>query len=105
MPSSRNCSEVCVKSARQDVILEACWLRPRPISVRNVWTSGTKGVGGGMYWRSGRSWWRSRSCGVGDDRVRDSGKVESGRNVACLHSMVKVPSCSIVSRASNGLRG
>lgn len=28
--------------------LEACWLRPRPITVRKVCTSGTKGVGEGI---------------------------------------------------------
>jgi hypothetical protein len=37
-----------VKRAFQEGILEACWLRLRPMRVRNVCVSGTKGVGGGI---------------------------------------------------------
>lgn len=49
MPSSRSCDDVKEKSAFQLGIFEACWLRLRPISVRNVCTSGTKGVGRGAF--------------------------------------------------------
>lgn len=47
MPSSLSCTEVRLKSADQDGILEACCERERPMSVRKVVASGTKGVGGG----------------------------------------------------------
>lgn len=46
-PSSRSSAEVKEKRAFQLGIFEACWLRLRPISVRNVCTSGTNGVGRG----------------------------------------------------------
>lgn len=48
MPSSRSCVEVKVNRALQVGILEACWLRLRPINVRNVSGPGTNGVGGGI---------------------------------------------------------
>ena len=36
-----------MKSLSQEEILEAWALRPRPMRVKKVWTSGTKGVGAG----------------------------------------------------------
>jgi hypothetical protein len=40
--------EVRVKRAFQEGILEVCWESWRPMSLRKVSTSGTKGVGGGI---------------------------------------------------------
>lgn len=48
MPSSRSCSDERENSASHVGNLETCWLRPRPMTVRKVWTSGMKGVGRGI---------------------------------------------------------
>ena len=48
MPSSFNWGDVKEKRAFQVCILLPCWLRLRPIKVRKVWTSGTKGIGRGV---------------------------------------------------------
>lgn len=48
MPRSLSWSEVKENKAFQDGIFDACWLRLRPMRVRNVCVSGTKGVGRGI---------------------------------------------------------
>lgn len=48
MPSSLSSGDVSENSASQEGNLLACLLRPRPMSVRNVSTSGTKGRGSGI---------------------------------------------------------
>lgn len=48
MPSSRSWSDVRENRASQVGNLEACWLSPRPITVRKVCTSGMNGVGEGI---------------------------------------------------------
>ena len=48
-----------LKRASQVGILEACWESCRPIRVRKVGGSGTKGVGGGIG-GCGMDAWRSR---------------------------------------------
>lgn len=48
MPSSRSWGDVREKRASQVGNLAVCELRPRPMSVRKVLTSGTKGVGDGI---------------------------------------------------------
>jgi len=44
-----NCPEVRVKSSLHDFILSLCLLKDLPIRVRNVFTSGTKGIVGGGF--------------------------------------------------------
>jgi hypothetical protein len=51
MPSSLSWSEDREKRASQVGNFEACALRPRPIRVRKVGTSGQKGVGSGISGR------------------------------------------------------
>lgn len=58
-----------LKRADQDGILEACWLSLRPISVRNVGASGTKGVGWGGGGGIRRPWRRLRDDADGVDAV------------------------------------
>ena len=53
MPSSRSCSDVRLNSDSHVGNLLACWPSPRPISVRNVCTFGTNGVGGGIFGTGG----------------------------------------------------
>lgn len=48
MPSSLSSGDVKEKRAFQDDSFGACWLRFRPMSLRNVCVSGTNGVGGGI---------------------------------------------------------
>ena len=65
-----------MKSASQEGILAACWARPRPITVRKVCGSGTKGVGAGMgrmgirWCRCRRHWWKGFEGAVVSLRVR-----------------------------------
>lgn len=48
MPSSLSSRDVREKSDSHDGNLLACLFRPRPMSVRKVWTSGTNGRGSGI---------------------------------------------------------
>lgn len=47
MPSSLIWSDDKENRASHVGNLETCWLSPRPITVKKVWTSGTNGVGDG----------------------------------------------------------
>lgn len=73
MPNSFNWGDVKEKRASQVGNLAACWLMPRPMRVRKVLTSGTNGVGDGMYGVllaclcADRVW---RGCCAALDRVR-----------------------------------
>lgn len=49
MPSSFSCGDVREKRDSHDGNLDACLFRPRPISVRKVGTSGTNGLGCGIF--------------------------------------------------------
>lgn len=70
MPSSFSSGEVSVKSLSQDSIFAACADRPRPMRVRKVETSGTKGVGRGtgeglmVLWRDRCCCWNDLLCCV-----------------------------------------
>lgn len=61
MPRSLSCGEVRLKRASQDGILLAWVERPRPMSVRKVVASGTKGVGLGIEVGGTRAC-RNRGC-------------------------------------------
>lgn len=50
MPSSFSCVEVSEKRAFQSGILALCEESLRPMRLRKVFTSGTKGVGDGSGW-------------------------------------------------------
>lgn len=63
MPRSFSWGEVRLKRASQDVNLLACFERSRPMSVRKVDASGTKGVGEGIEGGGMRAW-RKRGCCV-----------------------------------------
>lgn len=69
MPAFLSCSDDKVKRASQEGILELWADMLRPIRVRNVLTSGTKGVGGGMRGAGAlRRWsWRVNDVDVGID--------------------------------------
>jgi hypothetical protein len=60
MPSSRSWALERLKRASQEGILEACLERSRPMRVRKVVASGTKGVGEGICERAvelfGEAW-------------------------------------------------
>lgn len=64
MPSSLSSGDVRENRASQEGNLLACLLRPRPMSVRNVSTSGTNGRGLGIV-GAGRVLCRHRTWTLG----------------------------------------
>lgn len=83
MPSSLSSSDVREKSDCHDGNLLACLLRPRPMSVRNVSTSGTKGRGSGIG-GAGRALWRHRIWLPGEKAVGDTIGRSDDHNRAAL---------------------
>lgn len=63
MPNSLSSDDVAEKRFSHDENLDACLLRPRPMRVRKVGTSGTKGQGLGIGCR-GRDLCRNRICSL-----------------------------------------
>lgn len=61
MPSSLSSGDVRENSDSHEGNLDACLLRPRPMRVRKVVTSGTNGRGDGIAW-GGRVLCRKRLC-------------------------------------------
>lgn len=81
--------EFKVKSSSHEGILLACFDISRPMSVRKVWTSGTKGVGdgtgeGAFLW-SDRMYWLEIDTGLNRRAVKPSGELR-----IAMRLMVKV---------------
>lgn len=82
MPASRSWSEVSENRASQVGILALCCDMLRPIRVRKVWGSGTKGVGRGiragvMFACRQRNWVLRKDVGVGIAVTVVSGRREN----------------------------
>jgi hypothetical protein len=77
IPSSFSCAEVRVNKAFQEGILEACWLKLRPMRLRKVCVLGTNGVGLGIG-DALTVWWRHRTRKAAVDCVKGSRKEAIG---------------------------